>query len=430
MSTSPPSDTSSSVSPSLAWDQFSHWAGFDWAYEQHDVVVLDRSGHVVAQWVVADTAEGWQDFRQRIAAYLPLAVAIETSSGVVVERLLESGVTVFPVQPKAAKGYRERQAPSGVKDNLRDAWSLADALRMDGQHWKPLRPDDPLLQELRLLTRDEVHLIGQRTALINQLQHALHEYYPTALQAFDDWTMPAAWEFVIRFPTPKALHEAGRRRWGMFLHSHGLGRPETYQRRLELFAQARQFTSSAALTNAKSRLAVALAKQLLLLEQQLRAYRRHIEELFAKHEDHQVFKSLPGIGPKLGPRLLSECGACRERFDSPQALQCYAGTAPVSFQSGQMKKVFLRRACNKYLRAAVHLWANLSRAKCAWADAYYQHKREHGMSHACALRCLGQRWLKILWKMWQTRQTYDEALHTRNQTQRGSWVLQLAPAPR
>jgi transposase len=229
---------SSAAASSPAWDQFGHWAGFDWAREQHDVVVLDRAGHAVAQWVVADTAEGWQQFRQRIAPYLPLAVAIETSSGVIVERLLDSGVTVFPVQPKSAQRYRERQAPSGVKDNVRDAWSLADALRLDGQHWKPLQPDDPLLQELRLMTRDEVHLIEHRTALINQLQQALHEYFPTALEAFDDWTMPAAWEFVIRFPTPQKLHEAGRRRWEMFLHSHGLGRPATYQRRLELFAQA------------------------------------------------------------------------------------------------------------------------------------------------------------------------------------------------
>jgi len=27
--------------------------------------------------------------------------------------------------------------------------------------------------------------------------------------------------------------------------------------------------------------------------------------------------------------------------------------------------------------------------------------------------------------MWQTRTAYDEALHTRNQTRHGSWVLAL-----
>ena len=94
-------------------------------------------------------------------------------------------------------------------------------------------------------------------------------------------------------------------------------------------------------------------------------------------------------------------------------------------QSGKSRVVRLRRGCNKFLRTAVHLWANQSRHKCAWAEAYYQTKRQQGQSHACALRCLGQRWLNILWKMWQTGTTYDEALHMRNQVLHGSWVIQL-----
>ncbi len=49
------------------------------------------------------------------------------------------------------------------------------------------------------------------------------------------------------------------------------------------------------------------------------------------------------------------------------------------------------------------------------------------MSHAAALRCLGQRWLKILWKMWQEHQPYDEARHTRNQIRHGSRVITLTP---
>ena len=54
--------------------------------------------------------------------------------------------------------------------------------------------------------------------------------------------------------------------------------------------------------------------------------------------------------------------------------------------------------------------------------------RTRGKTHACALRCLGQRWLKILWKMWHTRRPYDAELHARNQLKHGSWVLQLQRA--
>ena len=119
--------------------------------------------------------------------------------------MLEAGYAVYPVHPKAAKRYRERKAPSGTKTDRVDAWSLADALRLDGPSWRPLKSDHPLTVELRLLCRDEITLIEQRTALICQLRAALHEYYPTALQAFDDWTSPASWAFIERFPTPQAL---------------------------------------------------------------------------------------------------------------------------------------------------------------------------------------------------------------------------------
>ena len=92
---------------------------------------------------------------------------------------------VYPVNPQAAVQYRKRKAPSGAKDDELDAWSLADALRVDGAQWKRLEPDDPRTIELRLLCRDEITLTEQRTALVNQLIATLREYYPVALQAFE-----------------------------------------------------------------------------------------------------------------------------------------------------------------------------------------------------------------------------------------------------
>ena len=332
---------------------------------------------------------------------------------------------MYPVNPKSAKRYRERKAPSGTKSDRVDAWSLADALRLDGHTWRILKPDDPLTVELRLLCRDEISLIQQRTAFVCQLKAALREYYPVALEAFDDWTAPSTWAFIEAFATPTTLAAAGKRKWEKFLHTHKLYRPQTYSKRLKLFAQAEAFCGSPAMTNAKSMLAVALAGQLGVLQRHLDKFRDRIQKLFADHPDYDLFGSLPGAGEKLAPRLLAELGDNRERFDSPEALQCHTGTAPVSYQSGKLKKVHFRRACHKVLRHTVHLWADLSRRKCPWANAYYHKKRQEGQSHACALRCLGQRWLKILWKMWQTRERYDAELHQRNQLKHGSWVIGL-----
>lgn len=411
----------------IPWDERKHFAALDWASDHHDVVVVDQRGAVVCELRIEHTAEGWAQLRERLRSYEPLAVAVETNQGMAVEQLLTAGYTVYPVNPKSAVRYRERKAPTGVKDDRRDAWSLADALRVDGHGWKALSPEDPLVAELRMLTRDEVALIQQRTGLINQLQSALAEYYPTALAAFSDWTCPATWAFVETFPTPEALVKAGPKKWEKFLRPHQLWREATCEKRLGLFAHALDLRGSPAAVAAKSFLAVAVAKVLRALDEQLRAYRQRIEERFQQHPDHDLFGSLPGAGPKLAPRLLAEVGGQRERFESAEGLQAFAGTAPVTYQSGQIERHLVRRACAPFLRCAVHQWADQSRKRCAWAQAYYQAHRDKGQSHACALRCLGQRWLKILWKMWQDRAPYDEALHMRNQQKHGSWVLVLQP---
>ena len=95
-------------------------------------------------------------------------------------------------------------------------------MRVDGHGWKTLKPEEPLIKELRLLCRDEVSLIEQRSAFIQQLRHALAEYYPAALEAFEDWTSVSAWMFLQRFPSPELLAQAGKRQWQKFLHSRRL----------------------------------------------------------------------------------------------------------------------------------------------------------------------------------------------------------------
>lgn len=419
----------SAVTAPVTFAELEHFAGFDWAIDKHDVVVVDRQGNIILELEFPHTAEGWNQLRDKLRPLgSRIGVAIETSSGPAVERLLEMGLHVYPMNPKAAERYRDRKAPSGVKDDLLDAWAFADALRTDGKGWRPLRPDDPQTQLLRLLCRDEISLIEQRTAHVNELRAALREYYPAALEAFDDWTRPGAWAFVIQFPTPALLIKAGKRKWQNFLHAQRMYRADKTQERMEIFARAGQFaSSSSAVTEAKSLLAVSLARQLQTLEQQLDEYRRRIEKAFADHPDSGLFNSLPGAGDKLAPRLLAELGNNREVFASAQALQSYAGTAPVTKKSGRRCTVKIRRMCNPTLRAAVHLWADHSRATCVWAQTYYEQKIDQGKGHASALRCLGQRWLKILWKMWQEHAPYDEALHMQSMTRHGSWVLGKLP---
>ena len=410
------------------WINHSHFAALDWASDHHDVVVVDRSGAIAAEFRFAHTAEGWAQFTDKMKSFAGCPLALETSSGPAVDQLLQRGWTLYPVNPKAAQRYRERKVPSGTKTDRHDAWSLAEALRTDGQGWRPLLAQDQATATLRALCRDEMALIEQRTALVNQLIAALREYYPAALELFDDWTAPYAWALIQQFPTPLTLQNAGKRKWEKFLHTQRLWRASTAPERLKIFAAANALPASTAIVTAKGLLATSLVRVLQTLQDQLEEYRRRITQTFTQHPDHDVFGSLPGAGEKLGPRLLSELGSVREVYPDPDALCCQAGVSPVSFQSGQINKARVRWACEVALRHTVHLWADCSRKKSAWAQAYYASKRQQGMSHAAALRCLGKRWLKVLWRLWQDRAPYNARVHEQSLKDHGSWVSALLPA--
>jgi hypothetical protein len=232
---------------------------------------------------------------------------------------------------------------------------------------------------------------------------------------------------VLQFATPEALTKAGKRRWEKFLHTHRLWRPETAEKRLVVFSQANQFKASAPVTKAKSQLAISLCKLLRTLQQQLDHYREQIEALFKNHPDHDVFGSLPGAKKVLAPRLLAAIGS--DPGGTFQVLQSFAGTAPISFESGKIHKARIRWNCDKFMRHTVHLWADCFHRVDPWGQAYYRKKRQEGMTHACALRCLGQRLLKILFRMITDKKPYDTELHARNQKKHGSWVLALIEQP-
>jgi Transposase len=141
-----------------AWQDITHYAGFDWAKDHHAVVIVNSQGHIVADFQFDHSLEGWKIFGEKTSLCPNLAVAIETSQGAAVDQLLQREYTLYPVHPVAAQSYRERKAPSGTKTDHLDAWGLADALRVDGHGWKTLQPLDSLTQQLRLLCRDEVTL--------------------------------------------------------------------------------------------------------------------------------------------------------------------------------------------------------------------------------------------------------------------------------
>ena len=122
--------------------------------------------------------------------------------------------------------------------------------------------------------------------------------------------------------------------------------------------------------------------------------------------------SFPGVGPAWAPRLIAALGTQRDRFATAHQLQSYSGIAPVKEASGKRCWTHMRWACPKFVRPTFHEWAQHSLARSAWARAYYDQLRARGKQHHAIIRSLAFKWIRILFRCWQNRTPYLEALYS------------------
>jgi transposase len=168
---------------------------------------------------------------------------------------------------------------------------------------------------------------------------------------------------------------------------------------------------------------VALAKQMLVLIDNIREYDTQISNLFTSMEDAPIFTALPGTGPCLAPRLLAALGEDKSRFNSAQEIQNYAGLSPVTERSGQKNWVHWRWQCSKFIRQSFIEWAAKSVGQSYWAGLYYAQQKAKGNSHQSAVRALAYKWVRILFKCWKMGKAYDESKYLKALKERGSPLL-------
>ena len=245
----------------------------------------------------------------------------------------------------------------------------------------------------------------------------LLRYYPAALTVFSALDIPVTLNFIRQYPTPFAIAHLSYETFYAFARSHHYPKPKQLPRRFAQL-QAPQPEATADTVASYQEEATLLANLLLTEVKAKKQAERDLKALFAQHPDQEIFASLPGVGPFLGPALLVKFGDDRQRFATAASVQALAGTCPVTEQSGQRRRIKFRRACDKAFRDIVQQWASHSLNQSVWANAYFLELRGRGQKKSHALRCLGNRWLAILWKLWQTKQQYDEKYHLQQRAQR------------
>ena len=394
------------------------YVGLDWADTHHDVDVVDERGHRVGAQRFAHSLEGLNKLKTWLLQITPdpeqLACIVETNHGLLITFLLEAGIPVYPVNPKMANHLRKT---AGAKTDAIDAHLLAKMGRFELEELRRLQPDSPTIAELKTLTRDQDALIQTQTRLVNQLTACLKEYYPAALNLFSKLHQRSALVFLQTYPTPQEAAAASLEEIMATLRRGKHSKPAQSAPKILEELHRPQLVALPVTVRTKSRLMLALVKQLLVVIEEIAHYDKEIATLFLTHPDHEIFESLPRAGIRLAPRLLAEWGDDRARYADASSVQMLAGTAPVPFQSGNFAKAHKRFACLKPLRNVLHQFAWQSTLQEAWALAYYQRKRAEGKTHSMAVRALANVWVRILFAIWQSRICYQTTIFEQAQRQ-------------
>jgi transposase len=351
-----------------------------------------------------------------------VGIAVETSRGPLIQALLDYDFLVlYPVNPRSLQRFRETFAPSGAKDDAPDAELLREMLEKHQDRLRPWLPEDGATRALRRLVEARRRTVDLRTKLVQQLTAALKEYFPQALTwAGVDLASALACDFLLAWPTLEAVQRVRPSTLRKFYRAHHCRRGELIEQRIAEVRQALPLTRDPAIVHTSALLVQMLAQQLKTLAPSIARFDQEIAQRFATQADADLFRSLPGSGAALAPRLLVVFGADRARFPSAADVQQLSGIAPVTLRSGQRSHVQWRWAAPTFMRQTLQEFAHHSIRYSAWARTYYALQRARGKGHHAAVRALAFKWLRILWRCWQTRTPYDEAHYTRALIRRGS----------
>jgi transposase len=406
------------------------FAGVDWASQKHQVCLLDAAGKILGERQFVHSGAGLAELCGWLVATshgqpADIAVAIEVSHGPIVEILLERGFAVNALNPKQLDRFRDRFTVAGAKDDRRDAYVAADALRTDPQCFRTLALAEPLVVELRAWSRLTDELQHERTRLTNRMRDELWRYYPQALQLTDDFASDwflALWQLV---PTPDKARRLRESSLAQLLKNHHVRRI-TAADALRLLRQpplvVAPGTTEAACAHIRS-----LIGRLAVVNRQLRQAQTKLDTLSSQiaspgddtpgqsnePRDAAILLSLPGVGRIVLATLLAEAAEPLKSRDY-NALRALSGVAPVTRQSGKRTLVVRRLACQRRLRDALYHWARTAAQFDPSMRQRYNALRQRGHSHNRALRTIGDRLLAIACAMLRNATLYDPQRYHQN----------------
>lgn len=396
--------------------------GDDWAQDHHDIEIEGEDGRRLSRARLPEGLDGITRLHALVAEHAPsewadlapeqvvgqVAVGIETDRGPWVSALRAAGYQVFAINPLSAARYRDRHSTSGAKSDAGDAHVLAEIVRLDRDHHRPIAGDSDLADAVKLLARAHQSAVWERTRHVLRLRSALLEFFPAAVEAFEDLAAEDSLRLLARAPDPARAAKLTRAQLVAALRGARRHHVEAKADALLTVLRAPGLRQSSTLEGAYAAIVVGQVGIITALNEQITQLQAVVAEHFGRHPAADIYLSQPGFGVVLGSRALGEFGDDPARFTDARARKNYSGQSPITRASGKKTVVLARYATNRRLGVALHLQAFAALSASAGARAYYDTLRGRKISHHAALRQLANRLVGILHGCLKTATLYDE----------------------
>lgn len=405
------------------------YVGLDWADQEHAVCLLVPGDPPLAETLPHEPA-AIGEWVAGLAVRFPgrrLLIALEQSRGALLAALAEhDGLELYPLNPLQLASYRDAVCPSGAKGDPGDARLLAQFLQHHHTQLRPWRPDTAETRRLAELCELRRKLVDERKRLALQLAASLKLYFPLILKLAGGSPVSELFlDLLGRWPTLGQLKRVHPKTLRRFLAEHGVKNAERQTEFIHTVRSAVPLTTDKALIEPRAQYVQALVAGLANVQRAIAGFDEQLRQAVTVHPDEPIFRSVPGAGDALVPRLIAAFGSDRERYQSAEQIQRYSGIAPITKQSGKSRHVHKRLACPKFLRQTFHELADHARKWSPWSKAFYRMKRAAGFKHHAAVRALAYKWIRILFRLWKTRTPYSETTYLQQLRNTSSPLLQF-----
>jgi transposase len=323
------------------------------------------------------------------------------------------------VNPKQAARHRELMSLSGAKSDKADAHTLADMVRTRRHQLRQVAADSDLAEAVKVVARAHQTLIWERTRHTLRLRAALRDYFPAALVAYQALTLTGSdtLELLAKAPTPAGAAKLTITQISAALKKARRRDVPAKAAAIQQALRAEHLGQADVVAGAYAATVRATIAVLQTLNAEIRTLDGEVEAHFGRHPDAEVYLSQPGIGVILGARVLAEFGDATGRYADAKSRKNYAGTAPITRQSGRSKTVHARFVHNDRLVDALHMQAGMAILHDTHIRAYYDELRARGIGHNAALRQIGNRLVGILHGCLKTHTHYDQTTAWAHRTQ-------------